>query len=196
MTAQIGDRFNLVGRKGEIVKANLMQEFHPLWYGIEPEGVCTACWRGYWCVYSVGENGIFLEDLYVNAKNGQYPQIAGVTPVAAPEGRFAFIYMGHHLYKGLNIKCVCDGQILVGEGLLSKYCNGHGTTKPWAYETLTELVFQDGILVGESDQSHVGAEIRRRIDEDMSFEYKMFWSHFKGLENGFDLDPEIDVWWV
>ena len=81
MTAQIGDRFRLEDTEYSVVAISNPIKFDPRVYRITPVPACTACRRGYWCVYNITEEGIFLEDLYINSQDDYYPEINGVLPV-------------------------------------------------------------------------------------------------------------------
>ena len=85
MTAQIGDSFKFDGQDYTIVALSEYIRFDPREYGITPEAACTACWAGYWCAYNIKEDGIYLEDLYINSKDDYYPEILGVNPVSEEE---------------------------------------------------------------------------------------------------------------
>lgn len=178
MTAQIGDGFRLKGRGYSLVAISHPLNFDPREYGITPQAACTACWNGFWCVYNVTEDGLFLEDLYINSEGGYYPEIEGVKALSEEKGQNT--YMGHHLYKGLNIKVPYSGRILVGDEFIRDYYVHMGYQAAWAYEILTELVFEKGALVATNDQSGIAADLREKIDRDEDF----------------DLDYEMKVWWL
>ena len=93
MTAQWHDSFiyededwDLVGIKGEGF-------FSPIEYGLNPVGMCTACWRGYICKYKITDKKIVLDQLDINhgvEKNGEVevvegPLVNGVHPGISSE---------------------------------------------------------------------------------------------------------------
>ena len=130
VTAQIGDQYKYKGKEYNIVARRGTVGIHPMQYGIEPKMAGTACWNGYWCVYNITDDGIYLEELYVNAKDGHYPPIEGVRPDEKQT------YMGHHRYKGLHIRVPFTGRILMGDGFLHEYYIHMGYQRPWAYKEL------------------------------------------------------------
>lgn len=187
MTAQIGDQFRYKNAEFEITAQRPHLQFNPLDYGIIPEAACTACWRGFWCVYDISPDGIFLSDLYINSAVDYYPEICGVRPEKRAEDDF-LSYMGHQLYKGLNIKIPYTGKILIGDNFLRLFYIHNGFQCPWGYRKLIELVFEDGKLVAANNHSRIAAKIRRkRIAED----YEMP-NLFKQI-----IKPcrKINVWW-
>lgn len=188
MTAQIGDHFKFNGTTYSIAAISSPLRFNPRKYGIIPESACTACWDGYWCVYNITDEGIFLEDLYINSANDFYPEIEGITPETDANGEDDFSYMGHHLYKGLNLKVNYTGRILIGDEFLYEYYIHMGYQRPWAYEVLTELVFENGTLIETNDQSQIAADLREKINRDEAFA-KQLYSRLSHFSDG-------EIWWL
>ncbi|MBE6679053.1 MAG: hypothetical protein E7598_00865 [Ruminococcaceae bacterium] len=196
MTAQIGDRFKFDKSEFTMVAISEPLSFDPSKYGITPESVSTACWRGFWCVYNITDKGIFLEDLYINSKDDYYPEIEGVKPFFEEDRNKRFAYMGHHLYKGLNIKLDYTGKILVGDGFIHEYYIHMGYQRAWAYKKLVELVFADGNLIEKNDHSKVAADIRKKIRNDKDFDQKLHMDIPKFVEDSFSLDYKTKAWWL
>ena len=196
MTAQIGDKFEFDGENYSIVAKSASLDFNPVKYGIIPSSSCTACWDGYWCIYNITEEGIFLKDLYIHAHDNSYPEIEGVA-VFSERGN-DFNYMGHRLYKGLNIKMNYTGKILVGSKFIPKYYIHMGYQSAWAYEVLTEFVFENGNLVKANDLSDVAAKLRAKIDEDRKnadFSMRSELDLRRFIEESFSLDYAKKAWW-
>lgn len=196
MTAQIGDRFELKDDEYSIVAFSKPLRFDPRKYGITPEAICSACWNGFWCVYNIEEDGIYLEDLYINSKDDYYPEINGVKPFSEEDRENLFAYLGHHLYEGLNVKVPYSGKILVGKEFIWDYYIHMGYQRAWAYKVLTELVFENGTLVEANDQSHIAAELRDRISNDKEFEKKLHFDIPRFVEESFALDYATKAWWL
>lgn len=196
MTAQIGDRFKFEGTEYSIVAISKPLGFDPTEYGITPESVSTACWKGFWCIYNITESGIFLEDLYINSKDGCYPEIGGIKPLSEKNKGEHFCYMGHHLYKGLNIQVPYSGKILVGDEFIRKYYIHMGYQRAWAYKILTELIFENGVLVETNDLSQIAAELREEISKDKDFEKKLHSNIPEFVRDNFALDYGTKAWWL
>lgn len=178
MTAQIGDKFKFKGSEYTIVNISNPIEGTPEKYGIVPSSVCTACWRGYWCVYNILENGIKLQDLYVNSDNDYYPEINGISPLCDNKKPNKIIKcMGHHLYKDINISIKYTGKILVGNDFIEKYYIHMGLQPAWAYKTLIEFIFQDSMLIDIIDHSKTIANLRKELDKNPN-EYEKILSEF------------------
>ena len=186
MTAQIGDLYQYGGAVYTIVARRGDMPFHPSEYGITPKPVCTACWRGYWCVYNITEEGVFLEELYIHSGDDTYPPIAGVLPEEET-------YMGHHRYGGLHLRLPFTGRVLIGKDFLRQYYIHMGYQRPWAYETLIELVFKDGKLVETKDESLTAAVLRETIPLDRGFRGRLLRRRRRGEPV---VDPRTRIWWL
>lgn len=196
MTAQIGDSFSFDGKDYSIVAMSEYIHFDPREYGITPEAACTACWAGYWCKYNITSDGIYLEDLYINSKDDYYPEINGIKPVSEKDTGAEFCYMGHHLYKGLNIKMNYSGKLLVGKDFLHEYYIHMGYQRAWAYKTLVEFIFENGIMIETNDQSNIAAQIREKIKDERKFEKKLRRNIPRFVDESFSLDYGIKAWWL
>lgn len=194
MTAQVGDRFIYKGDDYSIVAISEPIRFNPLDYGIKPVACCTACWNGYWCDYHISAEGIILENLYINAKDDYYPEINNVSPQI--EGKKSFEYMGHHLYRNLNIFMEYTGKILIGKGFINKYYIHMGYQRAWAYEVLEELVFDNGKLVRTVDHSEMAKKLRKELEnkageiKEESYNIPVF------VEKSFSLEMKDKAWWI
>ena len=196
MTGQVGDIYRYFGEDYTIVAISNPIEFDPAQYGIIPEAANTACWAGYWCEYDISDRGIVLSNLYVNAKDANYPPINGVSVQAEPKGKY-YAYMGHHLYKGIDIPMDYTGRIVAGAGFLSKYYIHMGYQRAWAYETLIEFVFDKGCLVETVDYSIDAANIRRGIlDNPAGLDGRKQEDVEKFVADSFSLDYRVKLWWL
>lgn len=183
MTGQIADvyeynrnRYNIVAIKG-----TMNFDIHEL--GFEPVPIHTACWRGYHCIYNITEEGLFLKDLFVNDKNGSYPPVNGVEP---EEDRF-----DGKVYHGINIPVKFDGGIIIGNDFLTRYYIHMGFQRVYAYKTVYELIFKEGLITKKTDLSKEAALIRTEIDEKGIDRANIS----KFVQESFSLDYE-DKWTV
>lgn len=196
MTAQVGDTFRYKKRDYNIVAISNPLRFNPQDYGITPEARCTACWKGYWCEYEISEEGIMLENLFINSKDDYYPEINGILPLSDNNSRQRFRYMSHHLYKGVNIKIQYTGKIVVGKDFLHEYYIHMGYQRAWAYKELKEFVFEEGKLLNVIDHSKVVKELRKQINEDPDFWHKLHDNIPMFVGNSFDLSLATKAWWI
>lgn len=85
-------------------------------------------------------------------------------------------YMGHRVYQNLNLPMNYTGKILVGNNFINKYYIHMGYQRAWAYKTLIELVFENGKLIEEIDQSEVAKKLRKSFDDEkFSIERMLNW---------------------
>ena len=154
MTAQIGDIYKYRKNEFTIVALSNALHFNPKEYGLEPHVRSTACWRGYWCEYNITDDGLFLQNLYLFNSEGNYPPLNGIE-VSPQEFKeydcYNFkkkksekvtrpLYMGHRVYKNVNMLIPYTGKILLGDGFLQEYYIHMGFQRGWAYQKLIELV--------------------------------------------------------
>lgn len=168
MTGQVADRvrfdgheYNLAGVKGGVL-------FEPQQLGLEPEGRCTACWRGYESYYVVEDGRLLLARLEVTLgdwadtvdtpfgprgkrkftlKEG--PELHGVKPIK-PRSEYA---RHNNLYDGLNLEVQYTGSILIADHFIRSLYVHMGFQPAWKYETVLELTLEEGKLVQVRDVS-------------------------------------------
>lgn len=163
MTGQIGDKFLIKGEGYTFISMDGQIDFNPEELGLFPSPSCTACWRGYFCEYSVEDGVFYLNKLFVHTQNEQYPDINGIKAqgVENPAERC----FGHCIYSGLHMKVNFNGSLVVGKDFLSEYYIHGGFQRMFAYKKVLELVFRKGVLVKETDISEKAEQMRKRMGE-------------------------------
>ncbi len=107
---------------------------------------------------------LYLKDLSVFCDRG-FPEIGNVVPKL-----FEISYgITNACYENINIPLIYTGGMIIGEGYLKDYdkgmiCSGRYYDPLYCYETLLELIFQDGRLVTEIDHSKAMRRIRKNLD--------------------------------
>lgn len=94
MTAQITDTFLFKGRQYELIGMTDGDFFFPEQFGIEPEALHTACWRGFYASYKLLLKGLYLVELTIRDRNENYPPIDGIEPEKD---------YGQAIYRGLKL---------------------------------------------------------------------------------------------
>lgn len=194
MTAQFGNRFIYKGDNYSIVAISNPIQFNPLDYGIKPVACCTACWNGYWCDYRISTKGIMLQNLYINSEDDYYPEINNVS--SEKEGKKSFQYMGHHLYRNINIFMEYTGKILIGKDFIKKYYIHMGYQRAWAYEVLEELLFDNGKLVNTVDHSEMAKKLREELESREEKIKKTSDNIQLFVEKSFSLEIKDKAWWI
>ena len=80
MTAQIADTILYKGDEYELIGVEGGELATPEQFGMEAEMMHTACYRGYYATYELTDEALFLVELTINEKDGNYQPIGGVKP--------------------------------------------------------------------------------------------------------------------
>jgi len=211
MTAQIGDVYKYRDRQYTIVDMTNPINFHPKEYGLTPHSRCTACWNGFWCEYNLNSNVLLLENLYMFNEDNNYPPLNGVevspatfTEVKGYSGKkkkadtFTMPdYMGHRLYKDVNLEIPYTGHILVGDDFIWDYYIHMGYQRAWGYRQLIEFVFEEGILLECNNHGNIARQIRNIMKQGGAD------ARFPLLSDiSENIDPSLiegsskDLWWL
>ena len=168
MTAQIPDGFSLNNRAYSIVGVNGNGLFNPTSMGLIPQGVFTACWRGYICRYALKNDRLVLDELDITlgdfeGEKGEFlyhdPEIKGVKPKVWDEGEYFF----SNTYKGLDLKVEFTGGILIGSEFIDELYVHMGFHPAWKYREVVELLFEVGTLSKKRDVSKKIQEFREKV---------------------------------
>lgn len=135
-----------------------------------------------------------LQNLYINSENDYYPKINNVSPER--ENKKSFQYMGHHLYKNLNIFMEYTGKILIGKGFIKKYYIHMGYQRAWAYEVLDELIFDKGELIKTVDHSEMAKKLRLELENKAEEISKTGDNISLFVKESFSLEMKDKAWWI
>lgn len=163
MTAQAMDRVRWRDRTWALVGIDGTALFDPGAFGIVPQMLHTAAWRGYICTYGVEGDRLRLEQLEIGfddetnrrAAGGSPPVIGGATPIRQGTG-----YVWH--YDGANLPIAFSGGLRLGDGFIRELYVHMGFAPAWKFEEVHELRFEAGRLVSATDES---AEMRRQREQ-------------------------------
>ena len=186
MSDQFEDKYRYHGKAYSYIESNTSDPFYPKSYGLNPDTeTCSACCRGYFSNYSIIENKLYLMDLFVETKDGQYPQIAEV------EADFSgtSTVMGYPVYKNLSLLLPYTGKMLVGNGLLKEYYRYFGFQEMWAYRDVKEFIFENGELKTVNDLSDIAAKLRKKVPKETLN------SIFFSMEKAEAMKPYLKEWW-
>jgi len=157
MTAQISDTVVFRDEKFSIAGMNGQGLFNPGDFGLEPYGVCSACWRGYFCRYAVRNDGLYLSKLNVWQEERRFPEINGVNPVREE--------LWGDAYSDINLKMTYTGGMLLAKDFIQEMYVHMGFHRTWCYEIIFELIFEHGELQSETDQSGRMRHIREMLGD-------------------------------
>jgi hypothetical protein len=145
MTGQIPDSLIYQGETYEIVSLSGQELVAPAAFGLQPESIHTACWRGYYCTYAVKADSLHWQEMTVRSRGGSYPAIHGVQAKVDAHGTAE--------YRGLDLALEYTGKILAGKDFIQERYVHMGFQAPSAYGCLVELTFVAGTLVEAVDRS-------------------------------------------
>lgn len=189
MTAQVPDTYSYKGKKYSIIAMSEEIDFNPKDFGIDPQHTCTACWNGFAVDYDIKYDKLLLSRLWVSRSGSGYPDVNGVKVRKLEKG---FIYS--YVYEDVDMLMDYTGKIVIGCGFLDEYYIHMGFQRAWAYETVLELVFENGSLIKEIDHSENVRKIREDI-EAKKFEAKESNIHHF-VHKSFSLSLKDKAWWI
>ena len=220
MTAQVSDKCFYREEKYSIVALSNVIPFDPKNFGLEPVECTTSCHRGYWCEYEINGKRLLLKNLYIYSL--VYPSLNG--KVVAPEEfvesmcyspktkewtkGMTSAHSGHRVYYDVNLPIPYTGKIALGKNFLDKYYVHMGFQQAWAYETLLEMEFEEGLLTKSTDLSRHAKAKRNALEEKrkkekeepcdsnpQNSEKEEFYKEYKWIAESFSLDYGIKAWW-
>jgi hypothetical protein len=177
MTAQIsdtfifkGDRYSLIGMKGGDLAV-------PEQFGMEAEMIHTACYCGFYATYECTEEALYLRELTLREKNGNYLPIGGTKP--AKEAYQA-------TYHGLSVVIPFTGKIRLAKDFIQEFYIHMGYQKASAFKTVLDVTLKDGRVVETKDRS-----------QEMEQKRGAFKKHYESgnmaqtIEEAFSLDMDL-----
>lgn len=171
MTTQIENCFHYQEKDYRI--AGILEDdlFFPRDYDLHPVQASTACYRGYYAVFTVSESRLFLERLDVRLvrktedgyKEQKGPPINGVAPHFNSDG-----IIFNNQYDGLHLPLPYTGGLLLIDGPIND-----APFRVWEYSTVFELLFEDGVLQNAIDRSAAIENLRNTISECFELTYML-----------------------
>ncbi len=157
MVVYRGSAYQVTGVEGEGL-------FDPRPFGIDPWPISTACWRGYYCSYSMEGDELRLVDLHIGlaeedaerARHGEGLVLGGVRP-QYDERHESFVY------APLELPVAFTGGLLLGRGFITELYVHMGFQPGWKYREVHELLFEAGRLQQAFDRSAAMEAIRKSL---------------------------------
>lgn len=188
MTAQVPDKYEYEGKEYSIIAMSDDIEFSPEQYGLEPQYICTACWRGYAVKYAIEDEKLLVKNLFVSDSSSGFPNINGIEAESIGDIIFS------HMYRNINLQTEYTGKIVMGNGFIRDYYIHMGFQRAWAYEKVIELIFEKGVLVNVIDHSEKVKAIRAEIEAGTREAKEDSIPTF--VDKSFSLAMEDKVWWI
>ena len=178
MTAQIADIFLFKKEEYELIGIKGGDLVDPEQFGMEPEMIHTACYRGFYSIYELTDSALLLRELTLRERNSNYVPIAGVDPEKEE-------YQA--TYHNLNVIVPFTGKIRLAKDFIEEHYIHMGFQKPTAFKTVIDVTIQDGKLVDVKDRSTEMKEkwgaFKKRYETG---------NMIKGIEDAFSLDMDFE----
>ena len=181
MTAQITDTIVYQDRDFRLVGINGNDLFHPDQIGLQVVTMSTACYRGFYCTYTIRDDHLLLTQLTVGldeedcliAERGEGPTHFGLNPQRKrlPCSRYdrktqemvQDTYWSNWYYDELTQLVEFTGKLLIGADFIQEMYVHMGYHPAYKYREVHELIFQSGHLESAHDRSEKMVEFRDRV---------------------------------
>ena len=144
MTAQISDKFIFKGEHYSLVGINGGDLASPELFGMEPEMIHTGCYRGFYATYELTGDSLYLRELTLREKSGNYLPIGEIDPVKQEH---------QATYHGLSVVVPFTGNIRLAKDFIDDLYVHMGYQKPTAFKTVLDITLQGGRVVHIEDRS-------------------------------------------
>jgi hypothetical protein len=178
MTAQISDTFIFKGEEYSLIGMKGGDLASPEQFGMEPEMIHTACYRGFYASYELTEESLYLRELTLKEKNENYLPIEGIEP--AKEEYQA-------TYHGLSLVVPFTGKIRLSKDFIEELYIHMGYQKPTAFKTVLDITLKGGRVVEIKDRS-----------QEMKEKRGAFKKHYESgnmvqtIDEAFSLDMDLE----
>ncbi|MFN6498191.1 MAG: hypothetical protein RMX65_014455 [Nostoc sp. DedQUE01] len=182
MTSQIPDTFLYNGEEYELVALDGEGLITPQDYGMQPQMLHTACYRGFYSTYEITDEGLFLTQMVIGEVEGGHKPIQDIMP-QLPSGK----RQSYPTYQGLRLLTPFTGKMRLGKDFIRELYVHMGYQKGSAFETLSEFSFEAGRLLSVQDISAENSQKRGTFKE--RFETGEL---VQSIDEAFSLDMDIE----
>jgi hypothetical protein len=178
MTAQISDTFIFKGEDYSLIGMTEGELASPQQFGMEPEMIHTACYRGFYATYELTEEALYLRQLTLRERNGRYLPIGKIQPqIADHQGA----------YHDLSEVIPFTGKIRLAKDFIEELYIHMGFQKPTAFKTVLDITLKHGQTIAIKDRS-------KEIEEKRGAFKKNYESGdmVKGIHEAFSLDMDLE----
>lgn len=159
MTGQIADAFHRDGERYAIAAIEKDWPFSPEAEGFRPVSTSSACWRGFHADYGLQSTQLVLLTLHVGLGRVPPPEWRGVAAIRGEWWKYDRTWE----YANVRLPIAYSGRIVIARDFIREFYLHMGFQRPYAYQEVKELIFDDGSLLEERDHSAEMARIRERI---------------------------------
>ena len=179
VTSQITDTFIFMGDEYELIGIAGASLVSPEQFGMVPEMLSTACYRGFYATYELTDEVLLLRKLTLCEKSDNYLPIDGVEPEKNEEYRAT--------YRNLGVIVPFTGKIRLARDFINELYIHMGFQKPTAFRTVLDVTINNGKIINIKDRS-----------ADMEKKWGAFKKRYENgdvtetIEEAFSLDMELE----
>jgi len=119
---------------------------------MHPVMIHTACWRGYYVTYELGDEGLVVREFTVRQQDGNYPPVEGVQPSLEE-------YQA--TYKRMNLSINYNGTLTLARDMIPERYVHMGIQGPDAFKVVLEFTLSEGKIKAFEDRSAEMEEMRK-----------------------------------
>jgi len=158
MTAQISDTFIFKGEEYSLIGIEGSGLNLPLVFGMIPEEMSTACYRGYYATYELTEKAmLYLREMTLRARGGEYLPIEGVMPDEKgnkkTENSLYLDDIMSRTYRDLDVRVMFSGRIRLATGFIQDLYIHMGFQKASSFKTVYDITLKYGKIFEIKDRS-------------------------------------------
>lgn len=178
MTAQISDTFLFKGDGYSLIGMTDGALASPEQFGMEPEMLHTACYRGFYATYELTEEALYLTELTLRERTGKYQPIGETQPI---KGDY------QATYRGLNEMITFTGKLRLAKDFIKELYIHMGHQKATAFRSVLDITLKEGKLVEIKDRS-----------QEMERKRGAFKKHYESgdmvqtIDEAFSLDMDLE----
>ncbi len=176
MTAQVHDQFFYETQFYPVIGIDGEGWLTPKTFGLKTVGFNTGNYRGYVSTHYCYEGQLYLTEFHVDSLidfDGKgWKPINGVKAIPyieygvgyrSPDGDWIESQRDEgKVYQRLNMKSKFSGGVVIGADMVHEFSDHYGFARPFQFEIVYELLFEDGILteaINQSEQAKVWREV-------------------------------------
>ena len=180
MTAQITDKFTYRGEQYSLIGIRGGDLFSPEGFGMEPEIIHTACYRGFYAKYELTDKALLLKELTIREKNDKYVLINTVRPIMDRSN-------GTARYENIDLVVPFTGKIRLAKDFIDALYIHMGYPKASVFNTILDIQIDNGKTIEIKDRSkemeQKRGDFKRRYESGNIIE---------GINQAFSLDLDLE----
>jgi hypothetical protein len=159
MTGQASDSVVFQRKEYSLAEFEGKGLFDPNNYGIQPQDMTTACWRGFVCTYKVYRRRLKLFNLSINIQSREYQKLFDVLNIdldpKSPE------IERYDRLSNLSFDVEFSGTMLIARDFIQNFYVHMGFQSAFSYQNVYALEFNQGRLEKADDVSPEMEDLRR-----------------------------------